>query len=159
DIAGAKTPAKMEGQNFLGDGAAPPRPYVFGARDRCDETVFRFRTVRDAHYRYIRNFTPERPFLQANEYKEGSYPVWNLIKELRAAGKLTAAQAVLAAPTMPPEELYDLENDPFEIKNLAKSTDHAEVLERLRAVLEKWIDDTNDQGRQLEPPELAARKG
>jgi hypothetical protein len=60
---------------------------------------------------------------------------------------------------MPPEELYDLETDPYEIRNLAASAEHADVLKRLRATLEKWIDDTNDQGRQLEPPELAARKG
>ena len=98
----------MQGQIFLGDRAAPSRTYVFGARDRCDETPFRFRTVRDARFRYIRNFTPDRPFLQANAYKEKSYPVWNLLKQLHAAGKLTPAQDRLCAPTMPEEELYDL---------------------------------------------------
>ena len=111
-IAGAAKPPKMQGEIFLGDRAAPPRQYVFGARDRCDETVFRLRTVRDARYRYIRNFTPERPFLQANAYKEQQYPVWNLLKELHAEGKLTPVQEVLCAPTMPEEELYDLDADP-----------------------------------------------
>ena len=158
-IAGVAKPPKMEGEIFLGDHAAPPRQYVFGARDRCDETVFRFRTVRDDRYRYIRNFTPERPFLQPNGYKESQYPVWNLLKELHAAGKLTPAQDALCAPTMPAEELFDLDHDPYEINNLAASPQHAQVLQRLRAALEKWIEDTNDQGRQLEPPELAARKG
>jgi arylsulfatase A-like enzyme len=158
-LAGIEKPAKMQGQIFLGDSAAPPQQYVFGARDRCDETVFRFRTVRDTRYRYIRNFTPDRPFLQPNEYKERSYPVWNLLKELHAAGKLTPEQEVLCAPTMPPEELYDLQSDPFEIRNLVSSAEHGDVLKRMRSVLEKWIDDTNDQGRELEPPDLAARKG
>jgi len=158
-IAGAPIPDKMQGQTFLGANAAPPKQYVFGARDRCDETVFRFRTVRDKQYRYIRNFTPDRPFLQPNQYKERSYPVWNLLKELHAAGKLTPEQAILCAPTMPEEELYDLENDPHEIRNLAKSPEHRKTLERLRSVLNKWIEDTNDQGRKLEPADLAARKG
>jgi N-sulfoglucosamine sulfohydrolase len=158
-LAGIAKPAKMEGRIFIGDKAEPERQYVFGARDRCDETVFRFRTVRDARYRYIRNFTPERPFLQANEYKERSYPVWNLLKELHKEGKLTPTQAVLCAPTMPEEELYDLEKDPYEINNLANSPEHAEIMKRLRTVLEKWIEDTNDQGKQLEPPELAKAKG
>jgi len=159
DLAGAKKPAKMQGEIFLGRRAAKRREYVFGARDRCDETVFRFRTVRDVRYRYIRNFTPERPFLQPNEYKERSYPVWNLLKELNAAGKLTSAQAALCAPTMPEEELYDLENDPHEIDNLAKSSAHQRVLKRLRRELERWIKDSNDQGRELEPAALAVRKG
>src|SRR5207244_3705181 len=88
-------------------------------------------------------------------------PVWNLLKELHAQGKLTPAQAFLAAPHMPPEELYDVENDPHEINNLAASPspEHQEALKRLRGVLEKWIADTNDQGRIPEPPEVAAAKG
>ena len=139
--------------------AEPPREYSFGARDRCDETVFRFRTVRDARYRYIRNFTPDRPFLQPNAYKERSYPVWNLLKELHAQGKLTPVQEVLCAPTMPPEELYDLENDPYEIKNLTGSPEHADVLKRLRAALERWIADTHDAGAVMEPPEIVVRQG
>jgi arylsulfatase A-like enzyme len=159
DLAGVPVPAAMQGQVFLGDHAAPPREYVFGARDRCDETPFRLRTVRDGRYRYIRNFTPDRPFLQANEYKERSYPVWNLLKELHAAGQLTPAQDRLCAPTMPEEELYDLQADPHEIANLAGRPEHRATLERLRKVLETWIAETNDQGRTPESPELIRNKG
>ena len=158
-VASTVKPAGMQGEVFLGDKAGKPREYVFGARDRCDETVFRFRTVRDARYRYIRNFTPERPFLQANDYKERAYPVWNLLKELHAGGKLTPLQAVLCAPQMPAEELYDLDSDPHETKNLVQSSEHQRVLKRLRSELERWIKDSNDQGRELESAELAARKG
>src|SRR5436309_1636053 len=150
---------RMQGQPFLGAHAGPPKQYVFGARDRCDETVFRIRTVRDARYRYIRNFTPDRPFLSPNEYKEKQYPVWNLLKQLHAEAKLSPAQEFLCAPTMPEEELYDLETDPHEIRNLANSAQHQKLLRRLRAALEKWIEESNDQGRLLEPPELAAHKG
>lgn len=158
-LALAGTNAQMQGTPFLGENAAAPKRYVFGARDRCDETVFRFRTVRDTRYRYIRNFTPERPLLQSNEYKEKQYPVWNLLKELHAQGKLTPAQAKLCEPTMAPEELYDLEADPHEINNLARSSAHASELKRLREALDRWIADTNDQGQQIEPPSLAARRG
>lgn len=157
-LAGAKKPAAMQGDDFL---VNPPaqREYVFGARDRCDETVFRFRTVADRRYRYIRNFTPERPFLQKNDYKERSYPVWNLLKQLHAENKLTPAQEFLCAPTMPDEELYDLQSDPHQIKNLAKLPEHAQTAARLRGVLEKWIDESKDMGKELEPADLAARKG
>lgn len=160
-IAGVAKPAGMQGRVFLGTHAEARREYAFGARDRCDETVFRLRTVRDARYRYIRNFTPERPFLQPNAYKEHSYPVWNLLKALDAQGKLTQAQKALTAPTMPAEELYDLETDPHEIHNLATSAadEHQKVLKHMRAVLEQWVEDTHDQGRALEPAALAAARG
>ncbi len=152
-LAGAGIPPKMQGRTFLGAKAGQPKEYIFGARDRCDETAMRIRTVRDARYRYIRNFTPEVPFLAPNNYKEKQYPVWNLLKELNAEGKLTPAQAVLCAPRLPEEELYDLQSDPHEIKNLAdsgKSEDQA-ALKRLRDVLKNWIKETHDQG---ETPEL-----
>ena len=158
-LAGAPVPPKMQGRVFLGDHTAPPREYAFGARDRCDETVFRLRTVRDDRYRYIRNFTPDRPFLQKNDYKEKQYPVWTLLPKLNAEGKLTPAQAALCAPTMPPEELYDLTTDPHEIHNLAAAPAHAATLKRLRGVLEKWIEDTNDQGRIMEPEDVVKNKG
>ncbi len=62
---------------------------------------------------------------------------------------------------MPAEELYDLSADPHEIHNLAASdsSEHQAALARLRGVLEKWIEETNDQGRTPEPPEVAAAKG
>jgi arylsulfatase A-like enzyme len=158
-LAGAPVPSRMQGRVFLGDRAATDYRYAFGARDRCDETPFRFRTVRDARYRYIRNFTPERPFLQANAYKEKSYPVWNLLKELHAAGKLTPVQERLCAPTMPEEELYDLDTDPDEIHDLAGRSEARQTLERLHRVLDDWIEATNDQGRIPEPPELIRSQG
>ncbi len=160
-LAGISKPEGMQGQVFLGANAEPAREHVFGARDRCDMTVFRFRTVRDARYRYIRNFTPDRPFLQFNAYKEKQYPVWTLIKELATQDKLTPEQAVLAAPTMPAEELYDLQEDPHEIRNLAKSNqpEHRATLERLSGVLTTWIEQTNDQGRIPEPEEVAKNEG
>jgi N-sulfoglucosamine sulfohydrolase len=161
DIAGAKKPAGMQGRIFLGDHAEPPREYVFGTRDRCDETVMRIRSVRDARYRYIHNFTPTTPFLAPNNYKETQYPVWNLLKKLHAEGKLTPPQEFLCQPRMPDEELYDLQTDPDEVHNLAASTDatHQAALKKLRGVLDRWIVEVDDKGRVFETPAELAGKG
>jgi arylsulfatase A-like enzyme len=159
-LAGAPIPPKMQGKPFLGEAAAAPKQFVFGARDRCDETAMRIRTVRDARYRYIRNFTPEVPFLAPNHYKETQYPVWNLLKKLHAEGKLTPPQEFLCQPRMPDEELYDLQADPHQIYNLAAS-DKPEAkaeLKRLRSVLDQWIVDANDQGRTPESSIPPGRK-
>lgn len=150
-LAGVEKPTKMQGKVFLGENADPPRRYLFAGRDRGDETVFRIRTVRDVRYRYLRNFMPERPFLQINRYKEHQYPELRLIRKLAAEGKLNAVQAVLAAPRRPAEELYDVQSDPHETKNLVESADHHEPLERMRAALDQWIESSDDQGRFPEP--------
>ncbi len=158
DLAGAKIPAKMQGQIFWGERAAKDRHYVFGARDRCDMTVMRIRTVADRRYRYIRNFTPETPFFAYNAYKEKQYPLWTLMPKLHKEGKLNPVQAFLCQPRMPDEELYNLKDDPHQIRNLAKSAAHEDTLRRLRGVLNDWIEETNDQGRVMEAPEVVERE-
>src|SRR5262249_34254237 len=55
-IAGTKPPERMQGRNFLSDSVMKKRQYVFGARDRMDETFDRIRAVRDKRFKYIRNY-------------------------------------------------------------------------------------------------------
>ncbi len=157
-VTGVPVPAKMQGRVFLGEKSAAPRDVVFGGRDRCDETAMTIRTARDARYRYIRTFTPEVPMLAKNNYKETQYPVWNLIKQLNAEGKLTPAQKFLAAPRQPEEQLFDMQADPDELNNLVASTkpEDAAALKRLRTALEGWFRETNDpettpEGRASSP--------
>lgn len=159
-MAGVAKPAKMQGRVLFGAACEPDRAYSFGSRDRCDETVMRIRTVRDARWRYIRNFTPETPLLAPNAYKERQYPVWNLLKERHAQGKLTPEQDALCQARMPDEELYDLEADPWEIRNLAKSEkpEDQAARQRLRAALDEWIETVGDQGRTMETAETVARE-
>ncbi len=155
-MAGIARPEKMQGRSFLGPEAFA-RELVFGGRDRGDETVDRIRTVRDKRYRYIRNDYPDRPFLQLNRYKETSYPTITLMRFLHERGQLDANQAFLMQPTRPPEELYDLQTDPHEIRNLAADPAYVATLRRLRTNLDEWIVQINDQGRFPEPPEVVAR--
>lgn len=158
-LAGIPKPPAMQGRILFGPHADAPREYAFGARDRCDETVFRLRTVRDAKYRYIRNFTPEKAFFALNRYKENQYVAIPAIRRLHFAGKLNAVQEALFAPHMPPEEFYDLDSDPYETRNLVDSKKPGDVaaLARLRSALEKWIEESNDHGRVFESAEEIQR--
>lgn len=127
------------------------RDYVVSARDRCDETVERLRSVRKGTFTYIRNFYPERPHMQPNAYKDGK-PIVIRLRELHAEGKLSGhpAERLFVVPR-PREELYDRETDPWELTNLADDPAHAETLAELRGILDKWIHETNDQGQTPEP--------
>ena len=155
-FAGIEKPAGMQSRVFLGPNADPKRRYVFTHRDRHDEVVQRIRSVRSKHYRYIRNFIPERPFLFYHAHQHAMYPVVTLLRQMHKEGKLNSVQEQLLAPCLPEEELYDLETDPHEVNNLVGSNDpeHRRVLQKLRGVLNDWIQETGDRGRHLESPEL-----
>ena len=156
-VAGIPIPEHMEGRPLFGP-EYKVREYIVGARDRCDETLDCIRCVRTKRYKYIRNFYPNRPYLQPNRYKDNK-AIMKTMRKLFAEDKLNSVQAHLFAPTRPTEELYDLQNDPHEIRNLADSSEHQYVLGRLRSSLVKWMHDAKDLGLVPEPEleELAKR--
>jgi len=148
-FAGIAIPDHMESRPLFGPNARP-REFVISARDRCDETVERLRSVRKGTFTYIRNFYPERPHLQPNAYKDAKDIVIRL-RELYAQGKLAGhpSERLFAAPR-PREELYDRKNDPWELTNLAAYPAHAQTLAELCGILDAWIRETNDQGQTPE---------
>jgi N-sulfoglucosamine sulfohydrolase len=157
-LAGVPVPNEMHGQPFLGPNARR-REYLFTALDRMGTKIDRVRTVRDARYKYIRNFHPGQPYLPAHLlYADETNPNFNLMRQLYAEGKLNAAQSKFMAPTRPAEEIYDLEADPFEFKDLAQSPEHKQVLAKLRAVMDQWIVEANDQGGTPEDPVAQKRE-
>ncbi len=145
-LAGIEPPAHMEGRPFPWLGGEP-RDHIIAARDRCDETVDRIRCVRTRRYKYIRNFFPERPYTQQNVYKDVNYPTLAVMRQLKEEGKLTGPPAAFLADRRPPEELYDLESDPNEVRNLAGDAAHRKTLESMRAILDDWIRRTGDRGQ------------
>lgn len=148
-LAGIEPPAHFHGRPFFGRDVKP-REWVAAARDRCDETADRIRAIRDRRFKYIRNFFPERPYAQPNVYKDTQYPTLAAMRQLAAEGRLSGPPALFLAPRRPEEELYDLEADPHEIRNLAGAPEHRATLEAMRSRLEEWIRTSRDQGETPE---------
>lgn len=143
--AGLAVPAVMQGKNLFAAGYTP-RTEAFAARDRCDETVERIRSVRDERFLYIRNFYPLRPALQPNAYKDGK----SIVQTLRALHEAKTldpvAEKLLFSPTRPAEELYEWTTDRWQVKNLAGEPAQRATLEKMRARLDRWIVETKDKG-------------
>ncbi len=145
--AGITVPDTMEGRRFLASDYQP-RNYVVAARDRCDYTIEKIRAVVTPRYKYLRNYLTDRPFMQPS-YKD-PWPVSRRFREMMAAGEMNETQLLFFGPQKMPEELYDLQNDPHEIHNLASNPAFADELQNHRRLLAEWIDETGDQGQQPE---------
>ncbi len=146
-LAGIPIPAYMESRNLFATDFIP-RDAVISVRDRCDYTIDRIRTVRTDRYRYIRNFFPDRSYMQPNYRDEWEITQW--MRSQHEDGKLDAVQDRFWSDARPSEELYDLENDPHEIHNLAFNTAHRDTLLAHRKILTEWIAETGDQGQYPE---------
>ncbi len=156
--AGVPVPSYMQSQALFDAEGRPSagRPFVFGHRDRMDETEDTVRTVRDERFRYIRNYRPDRPYAQHLEYCE-HLPTWQEIRDRRfqeasAVGRgvvpnaSTPVQRQFFGSSKPKEELYDTQADPHEIRNLANDARHAQDLARLSAALDRWQAEQGDLG-------------
>jgi len=146
-LAGAKVPGHMHGRAFLGpQKPSRPREYVFGGRDRMDETYDFSRTVRDKKFRYIRNYTPYLPLSQPINYMDQT-PILKEMRRLHAAGKLPdGPQMQFFRPNKPVRELYDVLADPHNVNNIADDPKYAEVIKRMQQALDDWLKLIGDIG-------------
>lgn len=145
--AGLGVPENMEGRDFLATDYTP-REYLVAARDRCDYTIEKIRAVVTPRFKYLRNYLTDRPYMQPS-YKDP----WDVSKKFRAmmaAGEMNDTQLVFFSDDRVPEEFYDLQNDPHEIRNLAADPKFAAELEKHRQHLAEWIETTGDQGQATE---------
>lgn len=156
-LVGIKPPEWMQGHAAMGRYETEPQPYLFGFRGRMDERYDMVRSVRNQRYIYIRNYMPHLIYGQylAYMFQTPTTQVW---KRMYDEGKLNAAQQRFWE-RKPPEELYDLENDPDEVKNLVKSPAHQVVLNELREALRKQTLRIRDVGFLSEAQMHARAKG
>lgn len=143
-LIGQESPEYLQGHAFMGAHEAQEQPYAYGFRGRMDERLDMVRCVRDKRYLYIRNYMPHKVYGQylAYMFQTPTTQVW---KRMYDAGELNAAQRAFWE-RKPPEELYDLENDPDQIQNLARSPEHQEILDRLREAHREWVYQIRDVG-------------
>jgi arylsulfatase A-like enzyme len=83
--------------------------------------------------------------------KAGYFTCNNAGLTYKKLGTLTPEQARFMASTRPAEEFYDLQQDPFELHNLANDPDHEETVKEHRRKLGQWVKATKDQGQSPEP--------
>ena len=153
-LAGIGKPPYMHGKIFLGDRKEPQRTYVYGAIDRIGGVYFKTRAIRNKKYKYIRNLNNGLSILECStEYRKARLPHYNTISILDNYNQLNGIEKTLVTP-LPLEELYDLENDPFEIFNLADSSTYVDQKNLLSEKMDDWMQQINDQGLYPDASEI-----
>lgn len=148
-LANIKPPEYMHGKAFLGTYQEKSRDYIFGARDRMDGQYDVRRAVRDHHFKYIRNYKPEIGCYLDIKFRKNLGSMQELLR-LKEAGQLNKDQMYWFRDHKAIEELYNLDEDPYELNNLAEDPQYQKDLIRLRKVHEKWLKEVGDDPLQTE---------
>jgi uncharacterized sulfatase len=131
-IAAIKPPEWMQGHAFAGPYQSEPPKYLYGERGRMDERMDLVRSVTDGRYLYLKNFFPHVSQAQRVAYQFQT-PTTHLWHQWFVDGRTNDAQSIFWRVPKAAEELYDLEDDPDEVHNLADSAEHQGILKQLRA--------------------------
>ena len=160
EAAGLQATAEMTGRSILGlvtgadDGAG--RDHVFVERERHanvreGDRSYPSRALRTERFLYVRNLRPDL-------WPAGDPQVWKAVgpfgdidpgptKALVLSRRDDAAVAPffrLACAKRPAEELYDLEKDPHQVKDVAADAAYAGTLKQLRTEMDDWVNRTAD---------------
>lgn len=155
DIAGIKVKkGQLDGKSFypvLQQKTDEHKTYVFGLQTTRGiiggSEYFGIRSAATKRYRYIRNLTPEATFKNVATGKKD--PTWQSWLQLAQTDKY-AAQRVHDYQIRPAEELYDLQNDPYEFNNQIDNPEYAAIKKELSAAMDKWMLQQGDKGQETE---------
>ncbi|MEE3373085.1 MAG: sulfatase [Planctomycetota bacterium] len=150
--AGRAVPNSLEGRSLLPvftEKARQHKQHVFGIHTtrgiNNGSDHFGIRSVRGRRYKYILNLSPEVTFTNACTQS-------NVFRTWRAAAmtSATAAEKVRRYQHRPAEELFDMQQDPYEWHNLAADPKYAKIKKHLKHELATWMDSQGDLGKQTE---------
>ncbi len=100
------------------------------------------RAVRSGKYKLIFNIANPLPYPFASDLQAS--PTWQAVLKRGDEYEQYGQRTVKAYLHRPRFELFDLEADPHETKNLADDPAHKQTLETLQSKLQKWQDATKD---------------
>lgn len=151
-MARVDIPDNMQGQAFSGPAEAPPRDYVYAARDRIGRLPDMQRAARDQQYKYIYSHNTQAGGfrLAYRDMALGMQELWRALAE----GALNDIQMQWFSER-PTEMLFDTLADPYEINNLAQDPDYTQELDRLRAALAEHESDVYDYSAEMSEVEMA----
>ncbi len=163
DLGGGVAPKDIDGRSFApvlrGEKqSAREEIYATHSNDR-EFNVYPMRCLRTDKWKYILNLHPEFQYATHINRAAGRDSV-DYFRSWETASKTDprAAEVVHRYKQRPREELYDLANDPHELKNLADQPQHASRLAEMRAKVAAWMKDQSDAGTVFDKPLLLGQE-
>ena len=138
------------------------RRYAYFMHNNIPEgPPYPIRAVTDGTWHYIRNLAPDAIYIEKHMMGQTQWHDYWLSWLFEATFDERTRRLVNRFLHRPPEELYRLDKDPYELTNLAGEPTHADVQKRLSAELDRWMEAQGDPGAALDTPKewKASRQG
>ena len=163
DAAGGDPAAhNLDGKSFLRvliGKTDKHREYIYCMHNNVPEgEPYPIRSIRDDEFHYLMNLNSGASYHEKHVMAEDSRLVWwPALKDAADQGDQRAKDLMNKYRNRPAEELYRVDEDPYEMNNLADDPQYASVKKRLRVELRRWMTEQNDPGAAHDTPESYQR--
>lgn len=142
------------------------REYVYGVHNNVPEgPPYPIRSISDGRYHYVRNLQNQNLYIEKHLMGvQGDGKLNNKYWQTWVFDSFANEQALRLIhryQLRPAVELFDLENDPYEMNNLAGTADLAAIESKLSIELDRWLSEQADPGIEQDTRQThqAAKRG
>jgi N-sulfoglucosamine sulfohydrolase len=148
----------FQGESFLPvllDKKTTHREYAYFMHNNHPEgPSYPIRSVSDGKYHYIRNLKSENLYIEKHLMARMTPNEYWLSWVFQSPDNDNAYKLIMRYMKRPPEELYRIDTDPEEMKNLVNDHTLAQVKQRLSDELDLWMREQGDPGAAIDTKEV-----
>jgi arylsulfatase A-like enzyme len=154
DIAGGSTIDSLDGKSFLKvikQKKDTHREYAFGIHNNIPEgPAYPIRSIRNHNYKLILNLSADKDYYikwMMNPNQKGS--LWNTWtnKAKQSPEALLLTNRIVHRPAV---EFYDMQKDPYELKNLSEEPKYQAMIKDYKTKLSAWMEQQGDSGAAMD---------
>ncbi|MGK6353147.1 sulfatase family protein [Parapedobacter sp. DT-150] len=156
DIAGGEPIPGLDGQSFknvMEGKKTTHREVAYGIHNNIPEgPAYPIRSIRDQRYKLIMNLLPDSVYhIKYMMAPQRNDLVWTTWVE-KASGDPAYSPLIARITHRPAVELYDIQQDPYELENLAGKPAYQALVSQYTSQLKHWMEEQGDRGAALDVP-------
>lgn len=148
EIAGGKAVENIDGKSLLSllkGETKKHRDYAFHVHNNVPEgTPYPIRAITKGDYRLIWNINYKKEYYEKHIEKSEWYLSWLKDESSHAKAMINRFK------NRDEYELYNIKNDPYEMKNLYETMKDKSIVKEMKSLLAKWMDEQNDKGLAMD---------
>ena len=152
ELAGGDEITALDGKSFkevILEEKDTHRKYAYGVHNNIPEgPAYPIRSITDGKYKLIHNLTPDAVYVEKHIEKADWFLTW----KDKATEDIQSASLLHRFKKRPEYEFYNIQEDPFELQNLANLPIYKNEMMEMNKELKKWMAEQGDEGVLMDVP-------
>lgn len=150
ELAGGEELTNLDGKSFaevILEEKSTHRNYAYGIHNNIPEgPAYPIRSITDGQYKLIHNLTPDSVYAEKHIERADWFLTW----KDKATEDIRSASLLHRFKKRPEFEFYNIQEDPFELQNLANLPRYKNKMMEMKKELKQWMAQQGDEGISMD---------